>query len=71
MRLAADFTNVLIPIWRGSGGAEGKSPKSPIDEVGFRGCQLAGTSANQHSFIVIHVVFSFRHFRGRKAAPNF
>jgi len=64
MHLTSDFTNVLISIRRRRGAAEGKSPKASIDEVGFRGRQLASTPANQYSFIVIHVYFSFRHFSG-------
>jgi hypothetical protein len=61
-RLAADFTNVLISIRRGTAAAQGKSPKASIDKVGFRGRQLASTPADQYSFFVIHVWFSFRHF---------
>jgi hypothetical protein len=53
--LAADFTNVLISIRRGRGGAKRQSPKASIDEVGFRGRQLASTLADQYSVLVIHV----------------
>jgi hypothetical protein len=61
-RLAADLANVLISIRRRSVGAEGESPKASIDQVSFGGCQLAGTPADQYSFIVIHVWFSFHHW---------
>jgi hypothetical protein len=54
-RLAANLTDVLISIRRRTGGAEGKSTKSPINEVGFRGCQLASASANQYSVLIVHV----------------
>ena len=35
IRLTAKFTHVLISIRRRRGGAERKSPKSSIDEIGF------------------------------------
>src|SRR6476659_3532096 len=35
IRLTAKFTDVLISIRRRRGGAERKSPKSSIDEIGF------------------------------------
>jgi hypothetical protein len=52
--LAADFTNVLISIRRRSAGAKRQSPKASIDELSFRGRQLASTLANQYS-LVFHV----------------
>jgi hypothetical protein len=61
-RLTTDLADVLISIRRRRGSAEGQSSKASIDEVGFRGCQLAGTPADQYSFFVIHVWFSFRHW---------
>jgi hypothetical protein len=61
-RLTADLSDVLISIRRRRGSAEGESSKASVDEVGFRGRQLASTPANQYSFFVIHVWFSFRHW---------
>jgi len=52
--LAADFTNMLISIRRRSTGAKGQSPKASIDELSFRGRQLASTLANQYS-LVFHI----------------
>jgi len=68
--LTANLTDVLISIRRRRGGAEGKSNKASIDEVGFIRRQLAGTLANQHSVLVIHV-FSFRHLGSVEAGPSF
>ena len=61
-RLTADFTNVLISIRRGTAAAQGKCSKASIDEVSFRGRQLTSAPADQYSFIVIHVWFSFHHW---------
>jgi hypothetical protein len=53
-RLAANLADVLIPIRRRRAGAEGQSSKATINQVGFGGCQLASTPANQYSVLVIH-----------------
>jgi hypothetical protein len=68
-RLAANFTNVLIPIRRRRVGAKRQSPKASIDEVGFRGRQLASTPANQYSVLVIHV-FLLSLFQVRSSGPK-
>jgi hypothetical protein len=54
-RLTAELANVLISIRRRSGGAEGESSKSSIDDFGFCRRQFASAPANQYSVLVIHV----------------
>jgi hypothetical protein len=67
-RLAAELTDVLVSIRRRKGGADWKSNKAPIDEVGFRGRQLASATANQNSVLVIHAYFLLL-FLGRLRRP--
>src|SRR5262249_52377476 len=53
--LTADFAHAVISIRAGTVGADGKRNKPSVDEIGFCGCQLARTPANQHSVLVIHL----------------
>jgi hypothetical protein len=69
--LAADFTNMLISIRRGSAGAKRQGPKASIDKFGFRGRQLTSTLADQYSGLVIHVFLLSSLFESVDRAQSF
>jgi len=68
--LAADFTNMLISIRRGSAGAKRQGAKASIDEFGFCGRQLTSTLANQYSGLVIHVFLLLSLFESVERAQS-
>jgi hypothetical protein len=66
--LTAHLADVLISIRRRRVGAARKGNKASVDHLGFCGCQLAGTPANQYSVLVIHF-FLLSSFLGRLNGP--